>query len=359
MPQKLSDTLDIKTYSLGIEIKDIYKEINDLVIDNIKNNTLPYVQDIPLPQDMNIVNGKHLADVNKVQLELKASQIGAKSLKWIFGADAALMGLELKEEGKKSEPIVVLANTRRDLSHSTSDIANTSNIAAEGMKVDAQTVYLLDQFTEQSVEKALTQSRIEQQIELRGNELAQKQKRVIAKNMIKNIAEYDSGLREKDLRAAKAKNVVENYKDPEVKNKMAEAFKNLSKSFDGRQKDVFNVMYSYYLKQETGLVSKTEPEAKKMFIENLWNLAHEENPVLAKTLTQSVLYTDRATQYKFDFERIYTEKDVADRTHATAPKAAEFKDYQPESLVSERVANRLREREREFKPRQVTHQRGF
>lgn len=98
---------EIKVYSMHIMAEDIYKNINDLTKDCIQNNTLPYLNDSPLPQDMNIVNGRHLGDINKIQLELKAGQIGAKSLKWIYGADAALMGLELKTPENRDRKSVV------------------------------------------------------------------------------------------------------------------------------------------------------------------------------------------------------------------------------------------------------------
>mgnify|MGYP007119906643 CR=1 FL=1 len=86
-----------KTYSLSLISKDIWKDINSLAQENIKQGTLPYIENNPYPQDLNLVNESHLGDINKIQLELGASLVNAKSLEWVFAADAEMIGLELKQ----------------------------------------------------------------------------------------------------------------------------------------------------------------------------------------------------------------------------------------------------------------------
>lgn len=76
---------DLKTCALGVAAKDIQNYVGFLMGGSISDGTIPYLNDKPLPQDMNVVTGRHLADINKAQLELKAAEIGAKSLKWIYG----------------------------------------------------------------------------------------------------------------------------------------------------------------------------------------------------------------------------------------------------------------------------------
>lgn len=88
---------DVKTYESQANVDEVPGRIQRQVEENIAAGIVPFANDNPLPQDMNIVTGKHLSDVNRLQLQLKASQIGATSLKWIYGADAAFFGLHLKD----------------------------------------------------------------------------------------------------------------------------------------------------------------------------------------------------------------------------------------------------------------------
>lgn len=132
----------IRTYALIVSAWDIYKNVNNLMAKNIRNGTVPYFEEKPLPQDMNVVNGRHSGDINKILIELKAAKIGVKSLRWIYGADAALLGLVLKSDSANpefdSEPLVCFANMK-----------------GNGSGLDAQCVYLLDQFTDESIRNAL------------------------------------------------------------------------------------------------------------------------------------------------------------------------------------------------------------
>ena len=102
---------EIKTYSTSVLLKDVWKEINNLVQENIIKGTLPYLVNKPYPQDSNLVTTNHLGDINKIELELTAASIGAKSLEWIFEADAEMIGLELKEN---ATGIILTANVNRN-----------------------------------------------------------------------------------------------------------------------------------------------------------------------------------------------------------------------------------------------------
>lgn len=365
----------IKTYALHVMTEDIYKNINNLMSCNLENGTVPYLNENPLPQDMNIVNGRHLGDINKVQLELKAAKIGAKSLKWIYGADAALIGLELKTkenaltEFQKSknilkdfdtEPIIGFANVRRDISKSAQSVTNVSNIAAEGMKIDAQCIYLLEQFSEKSVQRALKLTRLEENLELRGNPVARKQKRIIAQNMIKNISEYDSGIRETETRENKRKNIAFNCKDKNVLSKISETFNFLSKNYDQNQKYIFQAINGYYIKQETGLNLRKSlsDEQQKNLVAALKNAIGTDSPKLAHTLSDCFFYSERMTHYHFSHDRIYTQNDYAKKLSVMSPKAAEFQPKEIDSIADERTIKQLRDREREFKPRQPNHRLG-
>jgi len=368
---------EIKVYSMHVMANDIYRNINELMKDCLDNKSVPYLEEIPLPQDMNIVNGRHLGDINKIQLELKAGQIGAKSLKWIYGADAALMGLELKtaenspSEYQKArdksskfntEPVIGLANVRRDVSLSTSGIRNESDILHEGIQMEAQTIYLLDQFTEKSIEKALTPHKIEESLELRGSEESRKHKKIIAQNMLKNIAEYDSGIKESELRESKRNNIRQNFsQNSDIVSQVKMAHEKLVSNYDNYQRQVFNALKSYYVKQETGLKMGKElsPEQKMHLSISLEELSKTDSPRLAQTLADSFFFSERTTHYGFSHQKIYSQLDMDKKHNVLAPKAARFEDRGIESLAAERTRDKLREREREFKPHHMTYQRGL
>lgn len=319
---------EIKTYPVEALTDSIHNEINVLMLDCIKNGRVPYVQDKPLPQDVNIVNGRHMGDINKVYLELKAASIGAASLKWIYGADAALIGLK-KKEG--TEPIMITGNVRGNL--------------------DSQSVYLIDQFTEESLNKALSFSRSDEN----------KKKRTVAQNMIRNISEYDAGNVEATLREQKRKNISNNFKNPNVLKDIKEAFENATSNYDDSQKIIFSVLNNYYIKQETGLELKkpmTEEE-KKELLQTLEKTANTPSPRLALTLSDSFLYSERMTHYDFEQNRIFTQKDYEKNLSVTSPKAAEFEPKKNPEIEQDKNIEKIREREVEIKPRHITHQRGF
>lgn len=319
---------EIKTYPVEVLTDSIHNEINILMKDCIKNNTVPYIQDKPLPQDVNIVNGRHMGDINKVYLELKAASIGASSLKWIYGADAALIGLE-KKEG--TEPIMITGNVRGEL--------------------DSQSIYLIDQFTQESLDKALSYSRSDED----------KKKKTIAQNMIRNISEYDAGNVEETLREQKRKNIANNFKNPNVLKEVKEAFENATSNYDNSQKIIFSALNNYYIKQETGLELKkplNETE-KKELVSALERTANTPSPRLALTLSDSFLYSQRMTHYDFEKNRIITQEDYDKKLSIISPKASEFDPKKTPEINQDKNIDRIREREVEIKPRHITHQRGF
>lgn len=319
---------EIKTYPVEALTDSIHNEINNLMRDCIKNNRVPYIQSKPLPQDVNVVNGHHLGDINKVYLELKAASIGSESLKWIYGADAALIGLEKKAD---AEPLMITGNVRG--------------------KVDSQSVYLLEQFTEESLNKALSYSRSDDD----------KKKRTIAQNMIRNITEYDSGTVEAQLRENKRKNISNNPKSQNILKEIKQAFVNATSEYDNSQKIIFSALNNYYIKQETGLeLNKpmTEQEKNELLLA-LEKTANTPSPRLALTLADSFLYSQRMTHYDFEQNRIFTKEDYDKKLSVTAPKAAEFEPNKSLELERDKDIERIRERELEVKPRHITHQRGF
>lgn len=330
---------EIEVLPLSILQNDLSKEVNSLMSQCIEKNKVPYIQDKPYVQDMNVVSGFHLGDVNKIILELNASLLDCKSLKWIFGSDAALVGLELKE-GQK--PVTMLANINR----------GKQNIIDSGTSTEAQTVYLLEQFTDNSIEKALSLTQTE------SRNKTEKQKKIIVQNMLKNITEYDSGKNEIELRENKRKNISVNVKNKEILEQVSTAYSNITKYFNDSQKLIFGILNNYFIKQETGLSLQPSltSEQEKAFLSALKETASASSPRLIQTLTNCFLYSQRMTHYSFAQDRIYAQEDFNKNLHIHSPEASRFKPYEkPEHDIHKELHL---EREMEMKPRQIIHTLG-
>ncbi len=323
----------------GIDKDKLYKEINMQMLDCIKKGTVPYLNETPLVQDMNVVSGHHFGDINKIRLELKASQINAKSLKWIYKADADFMGLKLKD-GIDTSPLIVYGNINRD---------------GKSFQTESQPVYLLDQFTDESLKKAL------ECIHTEGTSPEEVQRRGIAEKLIVNITEYDSGINEKELRENKRKNISTNLKNPEIMKIVSAAYNNATQFYDKSQKLIFGMLNNYFIKQETALnlkgpLSFDEREKLKNALEAN---AKVDSPRLLQTMTECFLYTERLTHYGFNKERIYTKDDLNKSLDIFSPSASSFEPKKSPVLNRNNEIEKIREREHEIKPRHVTHQRGL
>ncbi len=342
---------EIKTYPIQVMLGDIYKEINRLMKENIKDGAVPYVKETPLPQNMNIVSGYHLGDINKVLLELKASKIGAKSLKWIFGADAAFLGLELKA---KENPVVAFANTIRNREETHGDAVEN--------QLGAQTAYLLDQFTEKSIKRALSFASLDKNPDMSGNGKTEMQKKVMAQSMLRNICEYDTGFLEKDLRDSKRKNVASNWKDTDVIKDVNESFKNVTEKYSATEKSIFKVLSSYFLTQSTGL-KITRPlsrEEKKSFIKNLYDTSNVDSPRFAQIAAESSMFAERQTHLDFSYGYVYEKSEDKSKPKIVPPKAALFErdDKHINSRSDEKTMQNIHNRERE-REMNITHARGL
>lgn len=324
---------DIQTYSSTILKDDLYRNINALISQNLIEKTFPFFNAIPLPQDVNIVNGRHLGDINKIELELKAALIGAKSLKWIYGADAALIGLELKQN---QSPVIGLANI------------NNKNKTT----LDAQAFYLLDQFTDNALELVVNIAKDD-------SEIISAQKKTVAQNIIKNIAEYDSGKLEKDLRENKRKNISNNLsKDNNVLSNVREAFSNITEDYTPEQKTVFAILNNYFIQQETGISIQTfSKEQKEKAYQTIKAMSLEDSPKLTRLFTESFLYSERMTHYNFEVNRIYTKEDLNKSLSVLSPSASNFEPKHLHEIDNQKDMEKLIEREIEIKPRTITHER--
>ena len=328
----------IRTYPVDVICESLSQDICHYMKECIENCSVPYVQDLPLPQDMNVINGRHLGDINKVLLELKAGSAGAKSLRWINGADASFMELELKDD--LTEPLLFLANIKRNSSGKS--------------ETEVQTVYLLDEFTEDSILHALEYSRSDNGLTSEINPSVLRQKRILAQNMIKNTSEYDTGIGESIFRENKRKNIKRNTEVRDFLKKLSSAYRTSAGRYEKSRKFIFNALNGYYIRQETGLNlhKKLSDEQKNELLSYLKILAENSSFVLSKTLAESFLYSQRMTHYGFEMDRLFTKEDLSKNISVKAPKASAF---EPQTVTITRVIEKMPERELEIKPRQPSH----
>lgn len=353
---------EIKTYAVNVSADGIdpnYKEINSLIKENLFHGTLPFFGEKPLPPDMNVITGRATSDINSEKILLKAASIGAVSTMWIYGADAEYLGLELKSsntpefrEAVKKNPDfncrpVVIQKVRERFSDR--DMHNKTNVLNEGLCRDAQCAYLLDQFTEKSVERVFNLRRLEEKLDGGKNT-----KSFLARKIIENRIEYNTGKKsERHTKAAKA-NLVANIKRTspvfrEIVNKRNADFKN----YLPEQKAIYDFCYKRFLEQESGerLYSFTDTDREKIekSFETLLEKI-EENPkisgIIARTIFDAYSFSQRLTHRNFSLEPIFTKEDELNRKSNTNRKLPDALTRQDtvRSIIDEREREKYRSR---------------
>ena len=218
-------------------------ELQTLFETSGQKGTLPYARETPLPHNTDIVRNTHCRDINTQTIELKAASIGIERTAWIFGANAEFLGLQIHkpEEGGTFDPDPVLWFAHISSRPETS--------------VEAQTVYLIDQCTAESLNRLASyayEGSIENQ-EGRGDEEARKRRCLIARRVLFTLHNYDSGLSDTELYRSRQQVVRENTTPgtagfPVGRKYYAAASAGLGKA----HKELFNIMLNYRSVQNTG-----------------------------------------------------------------------------------------------------------
>lgn len=319
--------LEIETYPSSVMSKDVWKNINYLTQENIKNGSLPYLT-TPYPQDTDLVRGSHLGDMRKVLLELNASLIGAKSLEWLFGADAEIVGLELKK-GQKTIPF-------------------EGNVLRNGTEAkDFQSVYLLDQFTEESKNKLFSPDldKLLSSIEDNTRQLI----KTVAHKIVKNIDEYNRGSTETSLRKQKKENLRNNIENKAIQEQIKDVTAELVSNYDTNQKKIFEHLQNYYLQQLTGFKTfELANEKKEEILKAFKEVSLVETPRLTELLSNSFILADRKTHKEFSKERLFSELDKSEELKVIAPRGKE--------KHHKMSKDKLRDRDRTLRP-QITRGR--
>lgn len=306
---------NITTYAVNRDFDSNYKEINSLIRENLKNNTMPVLSDRTFPSDMNVITGKTRMDINKEKIALKAASIGATSTMWIYGADAAQLGLELKaknpaeyQKAVKQNPNyncrpVVIQNARERFSDK--DMSFKSNTLSESLCVDCQCAYLLDQFTEKSVERLFTEKLLQNKIPYAA---------YMAKEIIANRNEYNTG----EMQSERTKHIKQNLflnlqKSSPVFQEIVNKRNSIYKNYLPEQKIIFDCYYKRFNEQASGeKLYNFSAEEKKNILKAFNSLMSkiDENKnisgIISRTIFDAYSFSERLTHYNFSLEPIYT-----------------------------------------------------
>lgn len=309
---------NITTYAVNRDFDSNYKEINSLIRENLKNNTMPVISDKTFPPDMNVITGKTRMDINKEKIALKAASIGATSTMWIYGADAAQLGLELKaknpveyQKAVKQNPNyncrpVVIQNARERFSDK--DISFKSNTLSESLCIDCQCAYLLDQFTEKSVERLFTEKLLQNKIPYAS---------YMAKEIIANRNEYNTG----EMQSERTKHIKQNLflnlqKSSPVFQEIVNKRNSIYKNYLPEQKVIFDCYYKHFNEQASGeKLYNFSAEEKKNILKAFNSLMskideNKENKnisgIISRTIFDAYSFSERLTHYNFSLEPIYT-----------------------------------------------------
>lgn len=334
---------NIMTYAVNRDSNSNYREINTLIKENIENGTMPFLSK-PLPPDMNIITGKTRMDINKEKIALKAAAIGAGSTLWIYGADAAQLGLELKANNpvefrnavKKNPNFnckpIVMQNARERFSDIK--LLGKSDTLSESLCIDCQCAYLLDQFTDKSVQRLFTEKITENKLPYAA---------FMAKEIIKNRTEYNSGKKAEDQTRLIKQNLFLNLqKKSPVFQEIINTRNNYLKDYLPEQKVVFDFYYKYYNEQQAGgeNLYNFSGEQKNDVIKSLQGLLQkidaskgEKNEkkiegIITRTIFDAYSFSQRLTHYNFSLEPIYSrdeqlKRDANRRIPAAMEKTAQ------------------------------------
>jgi hypothetical protein len=218
-------------------------ELQTLLETSCRNRTIPCEREPPLPHNTDVVRNTHCNDINTQKIELTAAAAGIERTAWIFGADAEFLGLRLREPDANDpfdpDPLLWFA-------HITS---------RPETPLEAQTVYLIDQFTGESLDR-LASYAYEGFLENREageEEKTGERRRLMAQHVLFALHDYDSGLSDTGLHRLRQEAVKDNTTPgtagfPVAQTYYAAASGDLNKT----HKQLFNTMLNYRSVQNTG-----------------------------------------------------------------------------------------------------------
>jgi hypothetical protein len=218
-------------------------ELQTLFETSCRSRTIPYARELPLPHNTDIVRNIHCNDINTQKIELKAASIGIERTAWVFGADAEFLGLRLREPETNGlfdpDPLLWFA-------HITSRPQNP---------VEAQTVYLVDQFSGESLNRLASyayESSMEHH-EAGDDEEIHKHRRLMAQNILFALHQYDSGLSDTELHRLRRQAANDNTTPGTAGFQVMQKYYTASSAgMNKTHKQLFNTILNYRSVQNTG-----------------------------------------------------------------------------------------------------------
>jgi hypothetical protein len=218
-------------------------ELQSLLETSCRKGTMPYARETPLPHNTDIVRNIHCGDINTQTIELKAASIGIERTAWVFGADAEFLGLRLRkpEENGSFDPDPVLWFARITSRPET--------------PVEAQAVYLIDQFSGESLDRLASYAFAgsPENYEAGGDGEIRKRRRLMARNALFALHNYDSGLSDAEPHRSRQKAMKENATPGTAGFPLTQKYYAASSAGLGKtQKQLFSAVLNYRSVQNTG-----------------------------------------------------------------------------------------------------------
>lgn len=337
-----SNTMDmsIKTYSSVNRANEVYEDIARQAVKNLETNTFPFNKRPPYEANMNLVSGSTLLTVQTLLMELKMAALGEKQYagKWIWGADAAALGLELDPEKNQgnlegTKPMTIFANTRKMVVPNA--FITETNQNQEGLKLDCQCAYFLDQFTPKSVSSAFRN--LKDKIVLNNEKVSDEEASKIVNHIFGNLAQtsYSSEF-VRECHDNLSNNLSTKTKEiAEEKNNIRQ---NRFKGFTPEEDKVFTTVRNYFLVQR-GIKIKNEVLATDEEVKAVFEYGGAER--FAELMFAAMAHADRMTHPNFSYEAQYK---TADMNRKSTP----FSRYleSAKSFISPRFINKFKTPER-------------
>jgi hypothetical protein len=242
---------------------EIISDISRLFSSALKSDSFP--SDNPIPRDLNAVSLGHADIVNAQRIELAALSKGYDRALWINAPDAAFLGLKPKDN-----PIPF--------------------VYRENQKLNVQYVYLVDSFTEQSLNNLYAFNDPNPDHE-NGNHRAVGK---LAQKVLYAIANYDTGSIDKTTRAQAVKQYRSNTApgSPDFSNAQT-IYKSYSAAIAPAARPAFDYFRKYHAQQITALPILREGVDKDPALKKSFRFLSDNPEQALKTAYYSRLFSSR------------------------------------------------------------------
>ena len=312
---------NIYCFSEADHSEKIPKRIKTLALECINKGKFPYsaISDTGCFRvqlhNQNVISGKSLTSLQSIELDLFSSLISDTSnKKWIYGCEAILLGLELKKETDNkpdfsNKPLYIYSNGNVKVNVRYSDEANPK---LDGMQTDNQALYLLSQFTDESISKVRSVKYLKKLLSKYypdAMDNCEAHSKFFCKNFSLEINDPEYIKRLQVSRQNMKENLSKNNPDKNVLKQIQSFFLEGKGAYQDRdEKLCFLTVAKYYAQQNGGDLSigkqTADDELFKKVIEShsdLW---------VADLFYNAKIFSDRLSHYGFSFAEVYTKQEA-------------------------------------------------